>query len=97
MTQKLKNRLQKMKFQKHQTRKTEIEEASEDDKIYIELYRKRTMELLGKTVSAQTFSRIPTKALDFSRAFFQRKYIDFVVKTTIMELQIDGESYERSY
>ena len=47
MTQKLKNRLQKMKFQKHQTRKTEIEEASEDDKIYIELYRKRTMELLG--------------------------------------------------
>lgn len=97
MTQKLKNRLQKMKFQKHQTRKTEIEEASEDDKIYIELYRKRTMELLGKTVSAQTFSKRPMKALDFSRAFFQRKYIDFVVKTTIIEVQIDGESYERSY
>ena len=52
MTTKLKNRLQKMKFQKHQTRRTEIEEASEDDKIYIEMYRKRTMELLGKTVSA---------------------------------------------
>ena len=95
MTTKLKNRLQKMKFQKHQTRRTEIEEASEDDKIYIEMYRKRTMELLGKTVSAQTFSKKTRKALDFSRAFFQRKSLDFVLKTTIMELQIDGESYER--
>ena len=52
MTTKLKNRLQKMKFQKQLTQRTEIEEASEDDKIYIELYRKRTMELLGKQVAA---------------------------------------------
>ena len=54
MTTKLKNRLQKMKFQKQLTRRTEIEEASKDDKIYIyeEMYRKRTMELLGKQVAA---------------------------------------------
>jgi len=52
MTTKLKNRLQKMKFQKQVTRRYEIEEASEDDKIYEELYRKRTMELLGRQVAA---------------------------------------------
>lgn len=46
MTQKLKNRLQKMTFQKHTDRRTQIEET-EDTKYYEELYRKRTMELLG--------------------------------------------------
>ena len=46
MTQKLKNRLQKMTFQKQINRRTEIEET-EDTKYYEELYKKRTMELLG--------------------------------------------------
>ena len=41
-----------MKFQKQITRKTVIEEASDDDKIYEEMYRKRTMELLGKPIAA---------------------------------------------
>jgi len=48
MTQKLKNRLQKMAFQKNLIRRTEIEKT-EDDKYYEELYTQRTMELLGKT------------------------------------------------
>ena len=46
MTQKLKNRLQKMKFQRTNQRRIEVEEM-EDTKYYEELYRKRTMELLG--------------------------------------------------
>ena len=46
MTQKLKNRLQKMKFQKTLNRRTEIEE-NKDTKYYEELLTKRTMELLG--------------------------------------------------
>ena len=46
MTTKLKNRLQKMKFQRTNQRVTEVEEM-EDTKYYEELYRKRTMELLG--------------------------------------------------
>lgn len=46
MTQKLKNRLHKMTFQKHHDRRTLVEEI-EDDKYYEELYRKRTLELLG--------------------------------------------------
>ena len=48
MTTKLKNRLQKMHFQKQLVRRTEIEK-SEDDKYYEELYKQQTMELLGKT------------------------------------------------
>lgn len=48
MTQKLKNRLQKMQFQKRMERRTEIEET-DNDKYYEELYRQRTMELLGIT------------------------------------------------
>jgi hypothetical protein len=46
MTTKLKNRLQKMKFQRTNQRRIEVEEM-EDTKYYEELYRKRTMELLG--------------------------------------------------
>jgi hypothetical protein len=46
MTSKIKNRLQKMHFQKHITRRTEVEK-NEDTKYYEELYRKRTIELLG--------------------------------------------------
>ena len=46
MTQKLKNRLQKMTFQKRLNRGTEIEENKET-KYYEELLTKRTMELLG--------------------------------------------------
>ena len=46
MTQKLKNRLQKMKFQKTLNRRTKIEEQ-EDTKYYEEILKKRTMELLG--------------------------------------------------
>lgn len=48
MTQKLKNRLQKMKFQKTVDRQS-VNEKSEDDKYYDELYQKRTLELLGIT------------------------------------------------
>jgi hypothetical protein len=48
MTQKLKNRLQKMTFQKHHNRNIEIEEK-ETDKYYEELYSKRMHELLGIT------------------------------------------------
>jgi len=50
MTQKLKNRLQKMKFQK--TSERERIEKTEEDKHYEELYRKRTMELLGRCAAA---------------------------------------------
>jgi len=46
MTTKLKNRLQKMKFQRTNQRRIEVEEM-EDTKYYEELYKKRTMELLG--------------------------------------------------
>lgn len=46
MTSKLKNRLQKMSFQKQINRRTEIEE-NEETKYYEEIYTKRTMELLG--------------------------------------------------
>ena len=46
MTQKLKHRLQKMKFQKTLNRRTKIEEQ-EDTKYYEEILKKRTMELLG--------------------------------------------------
>jgi len=46
MTSKLKNRLQKMSFQKQINRRTEIEE-NEETKYYEEIYKKRTMELLG--------------------------------------------------
>ena len=45
MTQKLKNRLSRMKFQKQNSRR-EVEKY-EDNKYYDELYKKRTMELLG--------------------------------------------------
>ena len=48
MTTKLKNRLQKMAFQRQLNQRREIEK-SEDDKYYEELYKQRTMELLGKT------------------------------------------------
>jgi hypothetical protein len=47
MTTKLKNRIQKMKFQKVTERKTEIED-SKDTHIWDEILRKRTMELIGK-------------------------------------------------
>jgi hypothetical protein len=46
MTQKLKNRLQKMNFQRTNQRNIEIEEK-ETDKYYEELYSKRMRELLG--------------------------------------------------
>jgi hypothetical protein len=46
MTSKLKNRLQKMSFQKQISRRTEIEK-NEETKYYEEIYTKRTMELLG--------------------------------------------------
>jgi len=47
MTTKLKNRIQKMKFQKVTERKTEIEDSQETH-IWDEILRKRTMELIGK-------------------------------------------------
>jgi len=46
MTAKLKNRMKKMNFQKQINRRVDIEEK-EDTKYYEEIYRKRTMELLG--------------------------------------------------
>ena len=46
MTAKLKNRMKKMNFQKQINRRVDIEEK-EDTKYYEELYKKRTMELLG--------------------------------------------------
>jgi len=46
MTSKLKNRIQKMSFQKQINRRVEVEEK-EDTKYYEEIYRKQTMELLG--------------------------------------------------
>ena len=46
MTAKLKNRIKKMNFQKQINRREEIEER-EETKYYEEIYRKRTMELLG--------------------------------------------------
>ena len=46
MTQKLKNRLQKMNFQRTNQRNIEIEER-DTDKYYEELYSKRMRELLG--------------------------------------------------
>ena len=46
MTAKLKNRIKKMNFQKQINRRVEIEER-EETKYYEEMYRKRTMELLG--------------------------------------------------
>jgi hypothetical protein len=45
MTAKLKNRIKKMNFQKV-NRRVEVEKR-EDTKYYEEIYRKRTMELLG--------------------------------------------------
>lgn len=46
MTTKLKNRIKKMNFQKQINRRVMIEEK-EDTKYYEEIYKKRTMELLG--------------------------------------------------
>ena len=46
MTAKLKNRIKKMNFQKQINRRVEIEER-EETKYDEEMYRKRTMELLG--------------------------------------------------
>lgn len=46
MTTKLKNRLQKMHFQKQIQRRTEIEETK-DDKYIEELYSQKVNELLG--------------------------------------------------
>ena len=46
MTTKLKNRIKKMNFQKQINRRVKIEEQ-EETKYYEEIYRKRTMELLG--------------------------------------------------
>ncbi len=46
MTTKLKNRLQKMHFQKQLSRRTEIENTK-DDKYYEELYSRKVNELLG--------------------------------------------------
>ena len=47
MTTKLKNRLQKMKFQRNTTRKTEVEKIK-DARLWDEILRKRTMELIEK-------------------------------------------------
>ena len=46
MTAKLKNRIKNMNFQKQNNREIKVEER-EDTKYYEEIYRKRTMELLG--------------------------------------------------
>jgi|TARA_B100000282_G_scaffold198917_1_gene145492 hypothetical protein len=46
MTAKLKNRIKKMNFQKQINRRV-VNEKREDTKYYEEIYRKRTMELLG--------------------------------------------------
>ena len=46
MTAKLKNRIKRMNFQKQITRRV-VNEEREDTKYYEEIYRKRTMELLG--------------------------------------------------
>ena len=46
MTSKLKNRLQKMTFQKQLVRTTETEK-NEETKYYEKIYKERTMELLG--------------------------------------------------
>ena len=46
MTAKLKNRVHKMTFQK-QTNRTIQTQDNEETKYYEEIYRKRTMELLG--------------------------------------------------
>ena len=46
MTAKLKNRIKKMNFQKQVNRRIEVEKK-EETKYYEEIYRKRTMELLG--------------------------------------------------
>ena len=46
MTAKLKNRLQKMHFQKQLSRRNEIE-TTKDDKYYEELYSQKVNELLG--------------------------------------------------
>lgn len=57
MTQKLKNRLQKMNFQRTNQRNIEIEEK-ETDKYYEELYSKRMRELLGiKNENISTITR----------------------------------------
>ena len=46
MNTKLKNRIKKMTFQTRHDRKVEVQNV-EKDKYYEELYRKRTLELLG--------------------------------------------------
>ena len=46
MTSKLKNRLQKMTFQKQIERRVEVVN-DEETKYYEEMYKERTMELLG--------------------------------------------------
>ena len=46
MTSKLKNRLQKMTFQKQITRRVEVVK-DEETKYYEKMYKERTMELLG--------------------------------------------------
>ena len=57
MTQKLKNRLQKMNFQRTNQRNIEIEER-DTDKYYEELYSKRMRELLGiKNENISTITR----------------------------------------
>ena len=48
MTTKLKNRLNKMKFQKRLNRRVEIEDTG-DDKYYEEIYSNKIRELLGQT------------------------------------------------
>lgn len=60
MTQKLKNRLQKMKFQRNHNRRILIEEIK-DDKYYEELLKKRTMELLG--ITNENISRIEGRGI----------------------------------
>ena len=47
MTTKLKNRLNKMKFQKRLNRRVEIEDTG-DDKYYEEIYSNKIRELLGQ-------------------------------------------------
>ena len=47
MTTKLKNRLNKMKFQKRLNRRVEIEDTG-DDKFYEEIYSNKIRELLGQ-------------------------------------------------
>ena len=60
MTAKLKNRVNKMTFQKQITRRV-VAEKNEETKYYEELYKQKTMELLG--ITNENISRITRRSL----------------------------------